>query len=277
VPRLMQCGADLSRVSFLKNAVLDYFTMADLKTLDRALHECGDGVSLIIFDPPTSFLGDVDDHKNAELRRLFSPLKSWAAKHKLSIIFNTHINKAVGSVDAAARVIGSVAWVNSPRAAYMFTKDVDDPSRRLFSLFKQNLGPEQPSLVYQVVKKETILGLQAHVKWIEEIDTTAEEAMQKKPDKQTARCLKAAEWLIEQFRIKREWDSEDLFKEAKHDGISRNALFEAKESLHLPRARKMTRLSGNTDWVWWVPENWEPLKKNAKDDGDCEDYETPFQ
>jgi putative DNA primase/helicase len=262
VPRLIQAGADLNRIVFLKNAVLDYWTMVDLKTLDRALQECGE-VSMVVFDPPTSFLGDVDDHKNAELRRLFNPLKSWSAKNRLSLVLNTHINKAANSPDAASRVIGSVAWVNAPRACYMFTKDADDPSRRLFSLFKQNLGPEQPSLVYRLVLVETPLGPQARVEWVEEIDVTAEQALAKRPDKQTQRVMDACTWLVARFREQLEWACKDLFERAKHDGISRNALFEARTVLNLPRAYKNRLESGDQEFFWHVPPDWPHLKGNC--------------
>ena len=262
VPRLIQCKADLSKVCFLKNAVLDYFTMADMKTLDRALRECGGDVRLAVFDPPTSFVGAVDDHKNAELRQLFGPLKSWAAKNKITIIFNTHINKSTSNPDAAGRVIGSVAWVNAPRAAYLFTRDADDPTRRLVSLFKQNLGPERPSMVYRIVTEETILGQQARVEWVEEVDTTADEALAKKPDKQTERVSKAIEFLVARFRQAKSWRSDDLMQRAKEEGISRNTLFEAKEALHMPKPRVETFESGNKWFYWWVPDNWEPLRNH---------------
>src|SRR5207244_3079079 len=57
VPRLIECGARLDRVHFLKNQVQDYFTLGDLKTLDRALAEIAEPVRLVVLDPPTSFLG----------------------------------------------------------------------------------------------------------------------------------------------------------------------------------------------------------------------------
>src|SRR5262249_53282377 len=84
VPRLIECGADLTKICFLNTGAQDRFTLADLGTLDRALKQIGDGVRLVIVDPPTAFLGGVNDHKNAELRGLLSPLKSWAARNKVA-------------------------------------------------------------------------------------------------------------------------------------------------------------------------------------------------
>ena len=53
VPRLIELGADLTRVVFVKNEVQDYYTLADLETLDLAVAQAtGDGPP--VRRPPTS-------------------------------------------------------------------------------------------------------------------------------------------------------------------------------------------------------------------------------
>lgn len=252
VPRLIELGADLRRVRFLRSRVADRFTLADLPTLERAAKECKGPLRLIVIDPPTAYLAGVNDNKNSELRALLTPLKTWAQEWMVALVFNTHINKTTAKVEALARVMGSVAWVNAVRAAHLFARDNEDPDKVLFVPMKYNLSKRVPGLLYRIEP----VGDCARIEWLGEVDTTADNAINQvsKPRK-----VVASEWLIERFREKLEWSSADLFAEAKAHNISRSAVFEAKETLKLPKARKVASLNGDSTWVWWVPADWPPL------------------
>jgi putative DNA primase/helicase len=255
VPRLIELGADLGRVCFLKTEVLDRFSLADLKALDEILSQIGPEVRLVAIDPPTAFLGTVDDHKNAELRGLLSPLKSWAFRQQCAVIFNTHLNKGHGNkVEALTRVMGSVAWVNAVRAAFLFVRDPDDEKleRRFFVPMKMNLAREKPGLAYRI---QSTTGDRAKVEWLGEINLSADEAVIA-GTKVKVKTINAAEWLIERFREKREWPSTELFQAANQDGIKRDAVFEAKRILELPKAKLIYSVEGKRIWVWWVPDDW---------------------
>lgn len=254
VPRLEGMDADLSQIVFLRSDVADQFTLKDLTTLEKALEQAGPDVRFVAIDPPTCFLGGADDHKNSELRALLSPLKTFAAKHNVSIIFNTHLNKGAGQVDAMMRVMGSVAWVNAVRAAHLFARDPDESEKRVFACMKNNLGPETKALTYKIAVEDA----RPRIVWLDEVETTANDAINNKPHK--SRKEEASEWLIEQFRERREWPSNDLFAAAKQEGLSRDAVYEAKAKLNLPKARKVTQSNGDVVWVWWVPEDWSELK-----------------
>jgi hypothetical protein len=270
VPRMIEMSADMARVAFLKTEVLDRFTLADLETLDRALRDMGPSTRFVAIDPPTAYLGDVNDHKNAELRGLLGPLQRWAARHRLAVVFNTHVTKPQAArVEAMMRVMGSVAWVNAVRAAHMFAADPDDDERTFFIPMKSNLSRRRKGMAYKIVVLPNEL---ARIEWLGEVDTTADEAMARvsKP-----RSVVASDWLKERFAEKREWPSDDLFRAAKAAGVSRDAVFEAKHKLNLPKARKVTHENGNTEWVWWVPEGWpNPLCPQMPQFDTCET--TPF-
>jgi hypothetical protein len=252
VPRLIELKADLTQVFFFKSEVLGKFTLADLATLDRAIADAGPGVKLICIDPPTAYLGDVNDHSNSELRGLLSPLKEWASRHHVALVFITHVNKAQGQLEAMARVIGGVAWVNAVRAAHLFAKDPEDEERCVFVAMKMNLAKRRNGLAYRIVESGDV----ARVEWLGEIETTADQAVkfQVRPRKQMAR-----EWLIEKFKEQLEWESRELFQAAKEAGISRSAMFEAKDALALPKAKRSVTESGDTSWRWWVPPDWPHL------------------
>jgi hypothetical protein len=254
VPRLIEMNADLTRIAFFRPVVLGVFTLRHLPTLDAAIHQIGEGVSFVVIDPPTSYLAGVDDHKNTELRSILSPLALWAAKHDVALVFNTHVNKGSGQkMEAMMRVIGGVTWVNIVRAAHVFARDQDDPALRYFAPMKNNLGPEVKALSYRLHATNDL----ARVEWLGEVNITADQAINR--DKVKSRKIVASEWLIERFREKREWDSDDLFHAAKEHGVSRDAIFEAKAMLDLPRAKKRIGLDGDICWVWHVPDDWDHL------------------
>jgi hypothetical protein len=173
VPRLIEAGADLRRVAFARSEILGRFTLGDLKTLDAMIDQLGN-VRLVVIDPATAHLGDVNDHKNAELRGLLMPLSLWAMARKVAVVLVTHVNKAqAGNVEAMSRVVGSVAWVNAVRAAVMFARDPKDKDKRLFVPFKANDAPERKALAYRIVPTADL----ARVEWLGEVDTSADEAM----------------------------------------------------------------------------------------------------
>lgn len=269
VPRLVEAEADLTRVGFAKSEVLGRFTLGDLEVLDRMVDQLGD-VRLLVIDPATAHLGDANDHKNAELRALLMPLSLWAMERRIAVVLVTHVNKAqVSKVEAMARVMGSVAWVNAVRAAVMFSKDPEDGKRRLFIPFKSNCAPETKGLAYRIKATDSL----AKVEWLGEVDMSADEALNSGGGRKPRR-LEAAEWITDRFREKLEWFSDDLFTQAKQDGISRSAIFEAKKMLELPACKQTTNMDGVKAWIWWVPPNWPPLLENFRNSepvNHCED------
>ncbi|HYE76829.1 MAG TPA: AAA family ATPase, partial [bacterium] len=219
------------------------------------------GVSLVVIDPPTNFLADTDEHKNSEVRQLVMRVVEWALGRDLAVVFILHVNKQTGKgVEALNRVMGSVAWVTTARIAHTFCTDPNDPTRALWVPLKNNLGPLGKAVAYRIGNADGA----ARVEWLEEVDTTADEALGHSAPRER-RDVVAAEWLIERFREVHEWESRELFERADQDGVSRNAIFEAKRSLNLPRARQHIKENGDKTFFWWVPENWPPLAAPSQD------------
>lgn len=195
VPRLIESGADLDRVTFLKEKWLGQFQLSDLDLLGRAVEQTRH-VKLVVVDPATAYLGGLDDHKNARLRSILAPLGLFAAHYRLAVVLITHVTKSGGAdqkTSAAAKIIGSVAWVNAVRSAFMFVKDPLDPSRRLFLNVKNNLGPTPPGMAYRIAPTETL----ARVEWLGCVDTTADEAVQQEAGPREVDPDRAAGWLAE--------------------------------------------------------------------------------
>jgi len=153
VPRLLAAGADMQRIRFVRGHFDEnlkkrgFNLQADLAMLEDEIREFG-GVRLVNFDPVTSYLGKVDSHKNADVRSVLDPLAEMADRMRVAVICNNHLSKGTGS--ANSRIIGSVAFVNHSRSAFIVTLDENDKTRRLLIPSKSNFGPEQFGLGYRV-------------------------------------------------------------------------------------------------------------------------------
>jgi putative DNA primase/helicase len=71
-----------------------------------------------------------------------------ADRMRVAVVCNNHFSKGNGS--ANSRIIGSVAFVNHARAAFIVTPDENDKTRRLLIPSKTNIGPEQYGLAYRI-------------------------------------------------------------------------------------------------------------------------------
>ncbi len=252
VPRLMEAGADRSRVCFLSDHAMSTFHLSLVKFLEEIMDQTGPRVRLVVIDPPTSYLQGVDDHKNAELRGVLTPLSVMAARRRVAIVFNTHLNKAVNNFNAASRIMGSAAWSNAVRGTSLFVRDPDVKGQVFFAPDKTNLSAPIPALIYRIVAGEA----GPRVEWIGASDMTADDALA--GAKAKPRRVHAAEWLAEQFAVQREHLSNDLYREAKEAGLSRGAVWEAKQALPI-RAKKISPQDGSpVYWAWVAEDGWPP-------------------
>ena len=255
VPRLKEMGADLDRVSFLTWAAMASYTLSDVKMLDRAYEEA-DQPLLIAIDPPTNFLGGkTDEHRNSEVRQILMGIVAWINSKGVACVMITHVNKQVGKgIEAIDRIMGSVAWSSTSRIALGFAVDPNNQAQCLFAGIKNNLGPKAQTLAYEIKTTDTL----AVVEWHGEVDTTADEAMNQ--TKKKSRRVTASEFLVEQFRLKRCWASDDLIQVAREAGVSRNALFEAKGDLPI-KAKQVTTQDGQRFWEWQAIPPWPPTEE----------------
>ena len=256
LPRFNDMGGDSRKLAFLSPEAEDHFSLAALDLLGKSLDAMGPDVRLIAIDPPTSYLGKTDDHKNAELRGLLTPIKRFCKARNVPLVFVTHVNKAMGQkIDAMARVMGSVAWVAAVRAAHMFCQDPEMPGKRLYVPLKVNNARAPKALRYII---EEVNG-QAIMKWIEEVDITADEAIGAVPRKSSG--IVATEWLVDRFREKNEWESAELKRLGIDAGLTGHQLFKSPEVNALP-IDKRQRITSNGDryWVWRARDGWPPTE-----------------
>lgn len=265
-PRLLESGADMTRIRAMTWKAMGAYRLGDRAMLERACAEV-EGPKIVMIDPPTNFLGDVDEHRNSEVRQTVMGVVEWVAGQDLACLFILHVNKNQGKgVDALNRVMGSVAWVTTSRIAHGFTTDPDDKTRCLFVPLKNNVGPIGKGIAYQIVKTDGL----ARVEWLEEVDTTADDAMAGEQTRKKKRNVVAAEWLEEVFKDVDELPSNEVWgRKRSETSLSDDALKEAKDLLGI-RATRKTGSEGEIHWFWvWSEEakgRWQLRKARVQAD-----------
>jgi hypothetical protein len=253
-------------------AALATYTLDDTTLLQRAYVESGHPLLLMV-DPPQSFIGRVDENKNAEVRQTLMKIALLIRAWEAACVLISHFRKPVGKeTEVLARIIGSTAWSSTARIALSFSKHPEEPGRFLCEGAKNNLGPLASTLVYRIVSAGTV----GRIEWLGEVSATTDEAASE-PEKQS-RGARAVAWLESLFRYKREWESEVIHSLAYQAGISRNALF-SEEVKALPiKRRKRKRLgdSGEDFWVWVAMTGWPPDPRDSWDSWNSSNG-SPFQ
>jgi len=265
VPRLIAAGADRSKVHILEAVRKDddeghrsFNLQSDLPELEKTIEQIDD-VLLVIIDPITSYLGKVDSHKNADIRSVLEPLGRMAAKHHVTVIANTHLSKASGG-SANSRVIGSVAFVNQARAAFIVTPDPEDSTRRLFLPSKTNLGRPRDGLAYRIADfafpgPDDCSPIWApYVKWDDTpVTISADQAMAALAGGSEGRTAieEAKQLLLEELRDGRA-TAKDIKRAAEEAGVGGSTLRRAKRLLGVEAIRD-GGAAEKGKWLWRLP------------------------
>jgi putative DNA primase/helicase len=254
----MAAGADLARV-FVIRSVRDenhrkrgFSIQADLDRLEDEIRK-RDNIRLIIIDPVSSYLGQVDSHKNAEVRAVLEPLGEMAARMRVAVICNNHFSKGGGN--ANSRVIGSVAFVNQARAAFVVVPDVEDKTRMLLIPSKMNVAPIGHGLAYRIegclIHSEGSEIATSRIMYESSpVTISADQALaalsgngERKSEK-----FEAIEFLKETLKDG-PMAVKDVKKEASGAGISTKSLRSGREALRI----KPEKAGFEGGWVWKLP------------------------
>jgi putative DNA primase/helicase len=154
-PRVDRLGGDAGRVVLLeavksKDATQERgFTLADIDLLEETIRRAS--AKLVIVDPLSAYMGQVDTWKDSDVRSRLRPLSEVAERTGVAIVVVMHLTKA-SDRSAINRVSGSIGFVGAARAAYMVVKDPDDSdgSRRLILTVKVNFGREPLGIAFSI-------------------------------------------------------------------------------------------------------------------------------
>jgi len=258
-PRLVDMGANLSRVHIIDGVAKTKDESADdrcdLTQLDRdmdllvkGIRDLG-GVTLIVIDPISAYMGKADSHNNAEVRAVLADLAQLASLTGAAVVCVTHLNKDTGGKRAVYRAMGSLAFTAAARAVHLVTKHPGkgelDGFKRVVSMVKNNIGPPMPARVY-VIDNGVLVWLDEEIEMSsDELDTggcdvpmVAEESL-----------IDRAVSLLQDELRSGERHAGELLDLAKQRGIGSTTLTEARKALCVS-SRKTKGV-----WVWSMPEH----------------------
>jgi hypothetical protein len=120
-PRLVAAGADLGRCHVVDQHIQ---LPADVDELRRLAWRLG-GVGLLVVDPVANHIAG-KSNDDVEVRHAIAPLNQLANELDCLLIGVRHPGKD-RSRGAVASILGSTAWVDTPRAVVFVVVDPDDP------------------------------------------------------------------------------------------------------------------------------------------------------
>jgi putative DNA primase/helicase len=270
LPRLIAAGANLSDICTIRSvrngdARRSFNLQADLAKLEVEIQKRGN-IRLVIIDPISSYLGKVDSHKNSEVRSVLEPLGEMAARLRVAVVCNNHFSKSGGN--ANSKIIGSVAFVNQARAAFIVTPDAEDETqtRLLLMPSKMNIAPVKHGLAYRIEGRYIAAGTDeiftSNILWeATPVTITADQALAahaEDPEDRTEESV-AVDFLRDRLRGG-PVPTKEVQDDAKGLGVATRTLF---------RARKKLRVIAEKDGLkggWTLrlpPEECQPIPKNA--------------
>lgn len=177
-PRLDIAGADSSRVLNLDQVGADKHPVVlpdDLThvraAIERVRREAAVEARLLIVDPLSAFLnGEVNMHRDQDVRRALRPLKDMAEQTGVAVAVVRHLNKSQGA-PVLYRGGGSIGIIGAARIGLVVGGDPDNDRRHVLALAKMNLTPRLPSLAYVI---EDASGV-ARLSWDGVTDLNAEQ------------------------------------------------------------------------------------------------------
>ena len=209
-PRLIEAGADLSRVMVIDDSE-EALTLSDDR-IEKAVRQ--NRVRLVIIDPVQAFIGaDVDMNRANEVRPVFRKLGMIAEKTGCAIVLIGHLNKSSGT-QSPYRGLGSIDIMAAVRSLIFIGKVRKDPTTRVLIHEKSSLAPPGETMAFK-------LGDEEGFRWVGAYEISADELLDGKEGKATETKLERGRKLIRELLAdKKEISIRELDEKAKEQGIS---------------------------------------------------------
>ena len=209
-PRLVEAGADLSRVMVIDDSE-EVLTLSDDR-IEKAVRQ--NHVRLVIIDPVQAFIGaDVDMNRANEVRPVFRKLGMIAEKTSCAIVLIGHLNKSSGT-QSTYRGLGSIDIMAAVRSLIFIGNVRKDPTTRVLIHEKSSLAPPGETMAFK-------LGDEEGFRWVGAYEISADELLDGKEGKATETKLERGAKLIQELLVdKNEISIRELDDKAKEQGIS---------------------------------------------------------
>lgn len=148
--RLTDLGANFDNI-YMIDLKAEYensndLLLTDVKDLDILFSEIKP--KLVIFDPITVFLGDIDMNSATKVRKVLRPISKLAAKYDCAIVFVIHRNKGLPGTNQIYRLLGSIDLGGIARSIITVAQGNNE---KLFIHTKSNLAPKGNTLAFDIV------------------------------------------------------------------------------------------------------------------------------
>lgn len=244
--RLDAAGADLSKIIALKGIKrhgkkeIDPFNVKNCEVLKKTADSFTD-VRVIIIDPITSFMGDIEGNSNLAVRGSLAPLIEFAADRNIAVIAVSHLNKNT-AVRAIYRTMGSLAFTAAARSVWAISKDKDDQTeeRRIFTPLKSNLSIKPTSLAFRI--KEGALEFEP-----DPIDIQVDDLLSQNETEDRTLVKDAEEWLKDMLSDG-PVEVAQILKSGKENGFSERTVRRARNRLNISKQKFGYGAAGR--WTW---------------------------
>jgi hypothetical protein len=267
IPRLLSMGADLTRIHIVTGIGISResdvtWVRADTHAHLIEHHIIEHEIALVIIDPISSYSGDANGDKESDVRAVLMPLVGMAERTNCAILLIRHVSKANIDGRANSRILGSVAWHDVPRLAWMIGDAPLDqlPPRnadgyrdavRMLGCVKSNLAPKPP-----LIKITHPIDAPLHFD-IEHSELTMEDCFTPRLDRTDGKAVEAEQWLLS-YLASGPKEQKAIQADAENAGISYATLRRVKRGLHVVSKKQAGTASG---WLWKLP-----ASKVLKDD-----------
>jgi putative DNA primase/helicase len=227
------------------------FSLHDLHALEAALQRIPD-CKLIVIDPIGSFLGgDIDAHRDNEVRSILAPVAKLAEKYGPAVLVVAHRRKSAGSI-ADDLALGSRAFTGIARAVWHLTRDSENKARRLLLPGKNNLAREGNGLAFTIARNPPAIVWEHDPVQMSADDALAIENDGGKDDAKPGpepQARKAAEDWLRQLLASGETAAAKVKAEANAAGMNYRTVQRAADELGVKRERN----SFDGGWQWRFP------------------------
>jgi AAA domain/Primase C terminal 2 (PriCT-2)/VirE N-terminal domain len=246
--RLVACGADLSKITFVNDIVDEQgtprpFTLADIPLLTEYMER--QRPHFVYIDAIQAVLGTtVDINRANQVTAILRPLKTLAEHYDCAIVCSRHPAKPGQNVAKLIhRGMASQAFVGTARSALFVEEHPTEKTKALLVHYKSNTGELGRTQIYSKAGKVEWRGITRITK------DTLSGCSGKGASPQAV--LEACIWLEERLEGNLTWNAKDIETEAEEQDISKNVLQRAKKNLGVISAQ--LKGDAHAGWTWRLP------------------------
>jgi RecA-family ATPase len=221
----------------------------DLHVIEAAIERVG-GV-LVIVDPLMAFLpGEVNSHRDQDVRRALAPLARLAERTGAAVVVVRHLNKGTGG-NTLYWGGGSIGILGAAQSGLLIAKHPEDDNRRVLASIKSNLAAPAPSLVFGLESTESRAVV---VEWKGESDLDASALLAAPTDHEERSTAQAAQDFLRDMLFDGPRAVKDIRAQANEAGLSWRTVERAKATLGVRATREgEAGKRGGGAWVWALP------------------------